>query len=49
MHPHELWWLIDAKRPQKMYGHLTESEMGDLYDDLVDMKLLPPREEVMHG
>jgi hypothetical protein len=26
-----VWWLIEAKRPPKMYGSLTESEVRDLY------------------
>ena len=34
MHPTELWWLIDGKRPPKMYGSLTEDDVLDLYDEL---------------
>lgn len=34
MHPRELWWLIEAKRPPKRYGSLTEDEMESLHDDL---------------
>ena len=30
--PREVWWLAEAKRPPKMYGSLTESEVRDLYE-----------------
>lgn len=29
--PVELMWLIEAKRPVKMYGKLTEDEVAELY------------------
>jgi hypothetical protein len=32
LHPDELWWLIDGKRPAKMYGSLTEDEVAELWD-----------------
>ena len=32
MDPEELFWLIDAKRPRKMYGSLTEDEVAELYE-----------------
>lgn len=34
MHPAELWWLIEAKRPPKMYGSMTENEVASLYEDM---------------
>ena len=40
MHPTELWWLIDARRPRKMYGSSTESEMASLHADLKAMGAL---------
>ena len=40
MHPQEVWWLIDAKRPPKRYGHLVESEMNDLLGDLEEAGFL---------
>lgn len=35
LHPTELWWLIDAKRPRKMYGSMTEDTVRELYDELM--------------
>jgi hypothetical protein len=29
--PRELWWLIEAKTPTKMYGEFTEDEAERLY------------------
>lgn len=36
MHPVELWWLLDARRPVRMYGDLTESDVSELYDQMRD-------------
>ena len=33
MTPKELFWLIDAKRPRKRYGHLSEEEVDELIED----------------
>lgn len=35
LHPVEFWWLVDARRPQKRYGSLSEREVASLYDDLL--------------
>ena len=32
MSPREMWWLMEAKIPPKMYGSLSEAEISDLYD-----------------
>jgi hypothetical protein len=32
MSPQEVWWLIAAKTPPRMYGDLTEDEASSLYD-----------------
>lgn len=40
LHPLEFWWIADARRPPKMYGHLTEDEMADLYEELKQMGLV---------
>jgi hypothetical protein len=31
MHPQEVFWLIDAKKPVKMFGNMTEDEAEELY------------------
>jgi hypothetical protein len=31
--PTEFWWLVDAKRPVKMYGSMTEFEVAQIYED----------------
>ena len=31
MRPSEVYWLIEARRPVKMYGLLTEQEAEQLY------------------
>jgi hypothetical protein len=33
MHPVEVEWLLDAKKPPKMYGLLTEAEVAELYEE----------------
>jgi hypothetical protein len=37
MTPTEIFWLIEAKQPPKMYGKMTEDEVAELYD------LAPPK------
>ena len=32
-HPIELWWLLEAKKPVKMYGNMTEYEVKEIYED----------------
>ncbi|MFA5387043.1 MAG: hypothetical protein WC322_01450 [Candidatus Paceibacterota bacterium] len=32
MAPCEIWWLIDARTPEKMYGSLRESEVAEIYE-----------------
>jgi hypothetical protein len=34
MHPVEFWWMLDAKRPPKMYGSLKEEEIAELYEEM---------------
>jgi len=29
--PAEFWWLLDAKKPVKMYGKMTEYEVAAIY------------------
>jgi len=41
MHPTDLFWLIDAKRPPKMYGSLTEDDVAEIHEFL--------QEAVKHG
>jgi hypothetical protein len=33
MSPAELWWLIEAKQPVKMYGSMTEDEVRQIYEE----------------
>jgi len=33
MHPTELWWLIESKRPRRMFGKMTEAEVEAIYED----------------
>jgi hypothetical protein len=35
MHPDEVFWLIEAKRPPKMYGLLTEAEAEECYQEML--------------
>lgn len=30
--PTDLFWLIDAKRPPKMYGSMTEDQVAELWE-----------------
>jgi len=32
-HPIELWWLIEANKPVKMYGRMTEDEVAEIYEE----------------
>jgi hypothetical protein len=34
----EWWWIADAKKPRKMYGSLTESEVKKMVAELRDGK-----------
>jgi len=36
MHPTEFYWLLEAKKPQKMYGPFTEEQAEELYQELED-------------
>lgn len=29
--PKEFWWLLDSKKPIKMYGKMTEDEVAQIY------------------
>lgn len=40
LHPLEFWWLVDARRPVKMYGSMPEHEMADLYEELEEAGLI---------
>jgi hypothetical protein len=31
--PTELWWWVEAKRPVRMYGRMTEDEVRQIYDE----------------
>jgi hypothetical protein len=31
LRPIEFWWLLDAKRPPKMYGSMTEQQVAQIY------------------
>lgn len=31
LHPVEFWWLVEARRKEKMYGSLTETEVAELH------------------
>ena len=31
LHPTEFWWLYDLRKPVKMYGSLSESDVAELY------------------
>ena len=31
--PAEFWWLIDAKKPVKMYGKMSEAEVAQIYQE----------------
>ena len=33
MHPTELWWLLEAATPPKMYGKMTEQEVQQIYEE----------------
>lgn len=33
LHPIEFYWLMEAKRPTKMYGSMTEAEVAEIYDE----------------
>lgn len=32
MHPVEFWWLVEAKKPVKMYGSMSEDEVREIYE-----------------
>ena len=40
LHPAELWWLIDARRPRRTYAGMTEDDMAELHDWLKEQALL---------
>jgi hypothetical protein len=31
--PRELWWLVEAVKPPKMYGKMTEDEVAEIYEE----------------
>ena len=33
LHPTEFWWLLEAKRPARMYGSMTETEVREIYHE----------------
>lgn len=33
MDPAEVWWMVEALRPPKMYGSLPESEIAELWEE----------------
>jgi hypothetical protein len=32
LHPTEFWWLVESKKPVKMYGKKSESEVAEIYE-----------------
>lgn len=34
LNPLEFWWLVDARRPQKLIGGFTEDELEVLYAEM---------------
>ena len=32
----EWWWLYGDRRPRKRYGSLTEDQVEELYEDLME-------------
>ncbi len=34
LHPEEFWLLAAARKQEKRYGSLTESEVSELYEEL---------------
>ncbi len=36
----DLWWLVEAKMPPKMYGSMRESDVATLHEELVEMGYL---------
>lgn len=33
MTPAELWWFLEAKKPPKMYGAMSEDEVRQIYEE----------------
>lgn len=40
MHPDEVWWLVEAKKPPKRFGSLVESDLEALADDMRELGVL---------
>lgn len=40
MHPDEVWWLVEAKKPPKSFGSLIEPELETLVDDMRELGVL---------
>lgn len=40
LHPLEFWWIVDARKPPKRYGSLSENDVAELHEELKDMGLL---------
>lgn len=36
LHPIEFWLLVDAHKPVRMYGKLTEYEVEELYEEVTE-------------
>lgn len=36
LNPVEFWWMLDARRPRKKYGSLSEDDVAELYDFLTE-------------
>ncbi len=39
--PREFWWLIDANKPVKMYGNMSEDLVAEIYEETYG----PPKDE----
>ena len=39
MTPGEVWWFIEAVKPKRMYGDLTEADAAELYEELSQWEL----------
>ena len=44
MTPREAWWLVEARTPPKMVGHLTEDDAEDLYQKMKEHRAELDRE-----
>lgn len=36
-----MYWLVEARRPPKTYGHMAEHEVAALHDEMIDSGQFP--------